>query len=221
VAAVPTREEYLAGWSALHGYDAASSRLVRGWLSLSYILARPLAVARVPPDLVTALGGLLAAAALWLAALGGRWALAAAAVVVASGVVDNLDGAVAVLRGRASAWGSVLDSVVDRVADVLFVATFAVLGAPMWLVLSGAGLMALHEYVRARALAAGMPDVGTITVWERPTRVVTTAMFLLGCGIHVGAAIGWATAGAAAWAGLGLVGLTQLLVVVRRRLVVR
>jgi CDP-diacylglycerol--glycerol-3-phosphate 3-phosphatidyltransferase len=219
VAGVPSRAEYLAGWSALHGgYDPAASRLVDGWLTLTYVLARPLAAARVPPDLVTVLGGGVAAGAVALAALGGRWAAVAAAVVVVSGVVDNLDGAVAVLTGRASRWGSVLDSAVDRVADCCFVATFWVLGAPGGLVVAGGALMGLHEYVRARALAAGMSDVGTITVWERPTRVITTAMFLLGCGIHTGDAATWATAGAAAWIGLGVVGLGQLLVVVRRRL---
>jgi len=83
----------------------------------------------------------------------------------------------------------------------------------------GAGaLMGLQEYARARAGAAGMAEVGVITVWERPTRVVVTAMFLLGAGIYVGQGAAWATWGAWAWLGLGVVGLAQLLVVVRRRL---
>jgi CDP-diacylglycerol--glycerol-3-phosphate 3-phosphatidyltransferase len=213
------RVEYLQRWSALHGgYDPAASRLVGGWLSVSYRLARPLAAARVPPDLVTLLGGAGAVAAVAFAAQGGRWALAAAAAVVVSAVLDGLDGAVAVLTDRASGWGSVLDSVVDRVCDALLVATFWLLGAPGPLVVLGGVAMGLHEYARARAAASGMPEIGLVTVAERPTRVAVTAAFLIGCGLHVDAAAAWATAGAAAWAGLGSVGLGQLLVVVRRRL---
>jgi ABC-type phosphate transport system auxiliary subunit len=43
-------------------------------------------------------------------------------------------------------------------------------------------------------------------------------MFLLGAGVFSGAGHLWATAGAAAWAVLGVVGLVQLLLVVHRRL---
>ena len=44
------------------------------------------------------------------------------------------------------------------------------------------------------------------------------AMFLLGAGMYPGAAHLWASAGAAAWAVVGVVGLVQLLLVVHRRL---
>jgi CDP-diacylglycerol--glycerol-3-phosphate 3-phosphatidyltransferase len=75
--------------------------------------------------------------------------------------------------------------------------------------------MFLHEYARARAAAGGMTEVGVVTVWERPTRVIVTATFLAAA-----AALGdpWPTLGAWAWVGLGIVGLVQLLVAVRRRL---
>ena len=63
-----------------------------------------------------------------------------------------------------------------------------------------------------------MSEVGVVTVWERPTRVVVTAMFLLGAGLYMGSSAQWATWGSWAWLGLGAVGLAQLLVVVRRRL---
>ena len=57
-----------------------------------------------------------------------------------------------------------------------------------------------------------------MTVSERPTRVIVTAMFLLGAGLYPGAAHLWAGAGAAAWTVLGAVALVQLLLVVHRRL---
>ena len=57
-----------------------------------------------------------------------------------------------------------------------------------------------------------------MTVSERPTRVIVTLMFLLGAGVYPDAGRTWAGAGAAAWTFLGLVGMVQLLLVLRRRL---
>jgi len=212
------RDAYLDGWSVLHGgHDPRDNPLVRGWLTVAYAVARPLAGARVPPDFVTLAGLLVAAGAPALAAGGDGWWLAGAtAVVVLSGLLDSLDGAVALLSDRTTRWGHVLDSVADRAGDALFVATLWVAGAPGVLCVAGGMLMFLQEYARARAGAGGMTEVGVVTVWERPTRVIVTAAFLASA-----AALGdlWALLGAAAWVGLGVVGLAQLLVVVRRRLV--
>jgi phosphatidylglycerophosphate synthase len=213
------RDAYFERWASLHGgYDPRGSRLVGGWLTFTYVLAKPLALLRVPPDLVTLLGALVSAGAVALAWAGDRWVVAAAVVVALSGIVDNLDGAVAVMTGRTTRWGYVLDSVVDRVSDTLYLVALWVVGAPGWLCVLAGVLMGLQEYARARAGNAGMDEIGVVTVWERPTRVIVTAMFLLGAGLYVPSAAGWASAGAAAWATLGVVGLAQLLVVVRRRL---
>ena len=214
---VPDQEEYLVRWSQLHGdFDPRGSRLITGYLRLMYLLARPFAVARVPPDVLT-LGGLLISALLVpVAAQGGRWLLLAAVVTAVSGVADNIDGAVAVLTDRATRFGYVLDSLVDRVSDALYLVALWLAGAPATLCVAGGALMVLQEYLRARAGNAGMGEIGVVTVWERPTRVVVTAMFLLAGGLFPAWAAEAATAGAAAWVGLGVVGFTQLLVVVRR-----
>lgn len=213
------REEYFERWSQLHGgYDPRSSRLTGAWLTVAYTLARPLAVLRLPPDLVTITGGLVSILAVWFAWLGQQWVVAAAVVVALSGLVDNLDGAVAVMTGRTSRWGFVLDSLVDRVSDTLYLVAMWVVGAPAWLCVVSGVLMGLLEYTRARAGNAGMREIGVVTVWERPTRVIVTAMFLLGAGVHVLSAEQWATAGTITWAVLGVVGLVQLIAVVRRRL---
>jgi len=211
------REAYFAGWASLHGgYDPRSNALVRVWLTWTYALAKPLAATRVPPDLVTVLGLAVSGAAAALAS-GGEdwWLLAAGLVVVAAGLVDNLDGAVAVLTDRATRWGAVLDSVVDRCSDLLFLSALWLAGAEPWVCVAGAALMLLQEYARARAGASGMAEVGVVTVWERPTRVIVTAAFL-GSAALLGDP--WSTLGAAAWLALGVVGLVQVLVVVRRRL---
>ena len=147
---VPSRADYLASWSELHGgYDPSASRLVGRWLSLVYFGARPLAALRVPPDAVTGLGLVAAVSVAWLAQLAGLWLYAAALLVVLSGLIDSLDGAVAVLSGRTSAFGSVLDSVVDRFADLLYLLALWLVGAPAGVCVAGGVLMMLQEYLRA------------------------------------------------------------------------
>jgi len=220
---VPSRADYLRQWSALHGgYDPGASRLVGPWLWLVYSCARPLARLGVAPDAVTGVGLLAAAGVVAFASAGGGWLFAAVVLVVASGLIDSLDGAVAVLTGRASAFGFVLDSVVDRCADLLFVVALWRVGAPAGVAAAAGALMMLQEYVRARAGAAGMTEIGVVTVWERPTRVIVTAAFLLGAAVYgassAAAASVWSTRGAWAWLVLGAFGLVQLAVVVRRRL---
>ena len=54
-----------------------------------------------------------------------------------------------------------------------------------------------------------MGEIGVVTVWERPTRVAVTAMFLLAGGLFPAYAVEAATAAAAAWVGLGVVGFTR------------
>ena len=213
---LPTGGEYLDRWSLLHG-GATPGGLVGWWLRLSYRLALPLARGGIGPDALTIAGVVVAAGAVVPAASGGHWPVASAALVAASGVLDSLDGAVAVLTGRTTRWGFVLDSLCDRVSDAAYAAALYAAGAPAGLALAGAAIAWLHEYLRSRAAVSGMPEVGLITVSERPTRVIVAAMFLLGAGLFASAGAGWAAAGALAMTTLGVVGFVQLLVVVRGR----
>jgi CDP-diacylglycerol--glycerol-3-phosphate 3-phosphatidyltransferase len=216
---VPDLAGYLARWAPLHGgYEPAPTSVVGRWLTLAYLLARPLGRRGVSPDALTAWGVLASVAVAVIAAPGGRWPLAAAAIVVAAGLLDNLDGAVAILSGRTTRWGYVLDSLADRLSDTAYLVPLWFLGAPGPVCVAGGALMGLQEYTRARAGNAGMGEIGVVTVWERPTRVILTAGLLLGCGLLVDRADLIATLGGAAWIGLGVVGVTQLLLVVRRRL---
>jgi CDP-diacylglycerol--glycerol-3-phosphate 3-phosphatidyltransferase len=216
---VPSRDAYLDRWAVLHGgYDPRSSRFVGPWLATVYALARPLARLGVRPDVVTVLGLVLSGSVVWLSTAGGRWVLLAAFVVGASGVLDSLDGAVAVLTDRVTRWGAVLDSVVDRISDVLYLVALWVVGAPAWVCVAAGVAVLTQEYARARATSVGMDDIGVVTVGERPTRVIVVAMFLLAAGTYVTAAATWATLGAAALLTLSSIGLAQLLVVVHRAL---
>ncbi len=206
--APPDRDGYFDRWAATHGgYDPRSNMLVRWWLGIAYAVARPLAAARVPPDLVTLAGLLVTGFAPLLARGEGSLLSGAALLVVLAGLLDNVDGAVAVLRDRVTNWGAYL--------DLLMVLALGLAGAPWQVCVVGGALMFLLEYARARAAVAGMTEVGVVTVWERPSRVIVTAAFL-----GAAAVLGdpWPALGAWAWAGLGVVGVVQLSVVVRRRL---
>jgi CDP-diacylglycerol--glycerol-3-phosphate 3-phosphatidyltransferase len=186
------------------------------WLRGVQRLAAAGPVARVPPDALSVAGVAVGAAALGLAATGGRWPLLAAVLVVLVGVLDGLDGAVAVHTGRARPLGAVVDAMADRVGDLLLVATLAALGAPLpWCVAAGA-LTLLHEYLRARAGAAGMAGVGAVTVAERPTRLLLVAVACLGAGALPGGTPvtgwSWGTVSAVAWVVVGVAGLVHLAV---------
>lgn len=217
--AVPGRAEHARRWAALHGgYDPTGTAVTGRWLGLVYAAAAPLARRGVAADVLTGWGLLAALAVPALAAPAGRGPLLAVPVLVAAGVADGLDGAVAVLTGRATRFGAVLDSVADRIADAAVAAALWPLGAPGWLCAAAAGLSWLPEYARARAGAVGLTELAVLTVWERPTRLVLAGFLLLGCGLLPGRAAAVATAGAVAAVVLGAVAVGQLLVVSRRRL---
>jgi CDP-diacylglycerol--glycerol-3-phosphate 3-phosphatidyltransferase len=222
-AELPDFAGYLALWSAQHGgYDPRGNGFVHGWLRLTYLVAAPAARRGVSPNGLTALGVLVCALVPALAAPGGGWPLLAVPVIVASGLVDGVDGAVAVLTGRVTRFGAVLDGVADRLGEALYVLALWLLGAPAWVCVLAGGLAVLQEYARARAGAAGMTEIGVVTVSERASRIVVTAFTLGFAGLAgvvlPGAVDVVALIGTGAWAALGAVGLTQFLVAARRHL---
>ena len=209
------RDGFLETWSRLHHFDARRANVfVRGWLAVVLAVSRPLARRGVAPDLVT-LGSLVVAAGVpALAAPGGWWLVAAAALVLMSAVLDGVDGAVAVLTERESRWGYVLDSVVDRVSEALFLLALWAGGADGRLVVAAGVLVYLLEYTRARAGSAGGDGVGRITVAERPQRVIVLVFGLLAGPFGSGLL----SVAAGVLAALTVVGLVQLLLAVRRQL---
>jgi phosphatidylglycerophosphate synthase len=211
-----SRDEYLAAWSRWHGGASTDSALVRGWLTAAHALARPLA--GLPPVAATAFGLIVAATVVVPAGLGGRWLILAGLLVGLSGLLDSLDGALAIGTGRASRRGFVLDSVVDRLSEVAYASALWIAGAPGWLAVAFGALCWLPDYLRARAGQAGVQETGTISVWERPTRVIMTGFTLGGAGVAVGAADGLVTAGAGVGVLLGGIAVVQLGISLRRML---
>ncbi|MCX2946878.1 CDP-alcohol phosphatidyltransferase family protein [Lentzea sp. NEAU-D7] len=208
------------GWSRLHGEDVSASRLVVGWLRFVHALARPLD--RVPPDLLSLAGVVAAGGAVAVAGAGGRWPLLALVLVVATGVLDGLDGAVALRTGRARPLGAVVDAVADRLADLSLVLVLLVLGAEAWWCAAIGVTVLLHEYARAKAQAVGMASAGAITVAERPIRIIVVAIACAGTGLAPGGTPvtgwSWAVVSALVWAACAVVGFGQLVAGVRREL---
>jgi phosphatidylglycerophosphate synthase len=209
-----TWDEYASDWQQLHGgYDPRTgSPFVRGWLLFAYTVGRVVARGGATPTTVTVAGVVLSAG---VPALARPVPLLAAALVLLSAVADGLDGAVAVLAGRVSRLGGVYDALADRVSEACWLLALWLLGAPAWLVLAGGGVSWLHEYLRARATAAGMAEVGPVTVAERPTRVILVVIALVVAALAGGTAV---TVVVGVWVVLALVGFGQLLLAVRARL---
>ena len=211
-----TWEEYCAAWARLHGgFDpGTASAVVRGWVRIVYRAGSWLGDRHVSPSAVTTAGLLLCWCVPAVVALGGIFTALGAALVLLAALADGLDGAVAVVSGRASRVGHVYDSVADRLGEAAWLLAFWLAGAPAWLVVAGGGVSWLQEYARARAAAAGMSEIGVVTVAERPTRVLVAIFGLLAAAI---AAIAINVA-AAVWLGLAVVGLVQLGAAIRREL---
>lgn len=206
-----------ADWSSLHN-GVQPSPVVRGWLSMVRVLASG-PVLRIPPDVLSALG-VLALVGAWAAVAGPGWPALTVALVIAAGVLDGLDGAVALRTGRARPLGAVVDSVADRLGDLMLGAVLLALGAALGWVLTVLTLVLLLEYVRARAQSVGMPGVGAVTVAERPTRLIVVGVAAAGAAVFPSAVPltgwNWGTTLAVTWTAVGAVGMAQLLYGVRR-----
>ena len=134
--------------------------------------ARALTWAGVSPDAVTIVGLVVALTAAGL--VGAGYLLAGGLVLLASGVFDMLDGALARATGRAGPFGALLDSTVDRVSEaaVLFGVSvhFLFRDSSLVVLLSFLALTGslMVSYVRARAEALDVDcEVGVMTRTER------------------------------------------------------
>lgn len=164
-------------WSKLHG-DAKITGVVKGWLRISYSLAKLLAKLRVTPNTLTLLGvffGIL----LYLNSLS-YWAVL---FLVLSLICDGIDGSLAIMTGKSNKWGAMLDSVADRLTEVFWGLAFIAIGADQNLVIAAVLIAAIQEYLRARSAGLGLTDVGVVTISERPVRAsilfVALVAFLL------------------------------------------
>lgn len=177
---VPTLREYFDRWQVQHNapdLDPGSTTLLRLFLTFTYVCAKPFAKHRVSPNVITFLG--LGVAGL-VVPCADRWPIAAAFLIFLSTLTDGVDGCVAALNDCATRFGFVLDSVVDRFADGLFLYALVRAGGATGLAVGAGCATVALEYTRARAGAAGFGEVGIVTIGERPTRAVAAILGLVG-----------------------------------------
>ena len=158
------QSDFFKSWSGLHG-NAKISGIVKGWLTISYLLVKPLAKLKITPNILT-IFGLLFGVLLYLNALT-NWAVI---LLTLSLICDGIDGSLAIITGKASKWGAMLDSVVDRVTEFFWALTFIAIGANTNVVIAALLIASVQEYLRARAGGLGLSEVGVVTIAERPVR---------------------------------------------------
>jgi CDP-diacylglycerol--glycerol-3-phosphate 3-phosphatidyltransferase len=212
---------YARTWAGLHGgHDPRRlGRNARRWLRLAYRLGILCARLRIRPAAVTAVGLLMSLVVPFAVREGPAGAVLAGGLVLLTGLADTVDGAVAMVTGRTSRLGHVYDSLADRIAEAAWLAAFWLLGAPGALVVAIGGLAWLHEYLRSRAIGAGMLGVGRLTVGEYPVRVAMASAGLLLAGtagrLEADLAAGTVTLVGAVWGLLAVFGFGRLLGSVR------
>ena len=158
------KDEFFSIWSRLHG-DANISGIVKGWLSISYVIVKPLSKARVTPNILTILG--LFFGVLLYANAATFWA---PALLVLSLICDGIDGSLAIVTNKSTKWGAILDSTVDRLTEIFWVLALYKIGADLKLLIIVLLAASLQEYIRARAAGLGVSEVGIVTFAERPVR---------------------------------------------------
>jgi len=153
--------------------------------SLAHVLSRlPVALLTrtgLSPNALTVFGFLMTLAVAWVLYTG-RFFLGGFLVLL-SGSLDFLDGALARATGRSTKFGAFLDSTLDRFSEaVLFLgllAYYAGQGAYQESILIGAALTGsmLTSYTRARAEGLGL--AGEVGFFTRTERVVLLAIGLI------------------------------------------
>ena len=159
-----SREEFFSTWSDLHG-NAKISGIVKAWLSISYLIVKPISKVRITPNILT-MFGLFFGVILFLNA-NTAWA---SVLLVLSLICDGIDGSLAILTKKPTKWGAILDSVVDRLTEIFWVLALYKIGADLKLLILVLLTASLQEYVRARSAGLGVAEVGIVTFAERPVR---------------------------------------------------
>ncbi len=162
-------------------------------------MARPLVALGVHPNWITLAAIPLSTASAWVLYQGeGRWALLLALLAAA---MDFLDGEVARLQNRTTAFGNYLEAVVDRWVDGILLVGFI----PTYPLAAGLGLIlsSLVSYSKARlglvmptdnsdwpgwgdrsdrlVLLLGAVALGPASFWTRPLLWILVLVSLVGC----------------------------------------
>ena len=196
------REQFFTRWSELHG-GAKITGIVKWWLSISFAISRPLAW--ISPSLITC-------SALVFAGLFLYWVPAPIAILylVLTLAIDGIDGTVAILAGKVSKTGAILDALIDRLVESAWAYGLFLMGAPWELVLAAWLAAFVQEYMRARAAGLGESEVGIVTIAERPVRATLIFIALIVNWVGIAETSQIATIAAGIWAGMQIFALITL-----------
>lgn len=135
----------------------------------------------ITPNRISILSALLGGPlACWL--ILENYYLIAVAVIIISGILDDLDGDLARAKGMASKEGAILDSVLDRYVDFFIITALILLDPSQHLI---PGLLAMFggmmvPYIRARSEAEGKSVVAA-AIGNRTARFI---LIILGISTH-------------------------------------
>lgn len=174
-----TRSAYISRWRSTH--SAPELKVIAGFLSLVYFLAMFFIKLKLKPNHVTIIGGVVGISAAALTA--NEFWLLAGFVAIFSSFLDGVDGAIAELTEAKSKFGGVLDAVVDRIVEISWFMAFIAVGGNVIAAICATLLILIMEYLRTKANSLGIVGAGSITIAERPTRVIMFAM--LNLGVHI------------------------------------
>jgi phosphatidylglycerophosphate synthase len=185
------REEFFSQWSKAHG-EAEVKGIVKAWLGISFAITRPVIALRISPNFLSLLS--IFAGTGFLFMLNSHWAIF---FLVLSLLLDGIDGTVAIVTGKVSKFGALVDAVADRIVEGIWAYAFFLLGAPWQVIAVAWGAASAQEYMRARAGGLGVAKVLMVTWSERPVRA--TLLFIplvgriFGFELFLIAALIWAT----------------------------
>ena len=121
----------------------------------------------------------------------GAWFFALALLVLCTGIIDGIDGAIARLLDIKSKTGAWFDNVIDRVSDILMLVgliptsmmILSTYGLDFtWLVWTNIYLIFIYEYMRARHEGLGLSETKPF-IGERITRVIVQTTFFVMYGV--------------------------------------
>ena len=183
------RLEFRKRWSELHG-GVEVQGVIKGWLTISFAIARVLNFFRISPNIVTTVG-LLASVLIYFTSYTSQLI----ALVIFSLICDGVDGSLAIYGDRASKFGELYDSIADRISEALWLMGATFVGVPVRWAIAIWVLGATQEYARARLASLGYSEIGVVTPTERPVRAIfviaVTLTFWFGYDIATEIAIGF------------------------------
>jgi phosphatidylglycerophosphate synthase len=123
----------------------------------------------------------------------GSWFIVLAFLVLLTGIIDGVDGAIARLMDIKSKSGAWLDNIIDRISDILLLVglvptnlfILSEYGLTLdftWMVWTNIFLIFIYEYMRTRHEGLGLHEIKPF-IGERPMRILVMFAFFLIYGI--------------------------------------